>query len=162
LLIQGHAAKPSGIMKTRSGTFAFVVLAVIVIVAVVSSCRTLPFVQKFDLQIGTMTDDKTEYVAWTKRQAFDDALDKVCLHPGGTYDLYVLVEERADVIHPYRPCPHPVSIKTDRVTKSKVAGGAAVGEPAANDPNVTYRITTANLEALRAVVTALATPTPTP
>jgi hypothetical protein len=144
-------------MRTLSGKFAFVVLAVIVIVAVVSSCRTLPFVQKFDLQIGTRTDDKTEYVEWTSKGAFDRALEQVCQH-GGTYDLYVLKEYGQKEIHPYNPCSRPVSIKTDRVTKSKVADGAAAGEPAANDPNVTYRVTSADLGAIKAVVNALETP----
>ncbi|PYX03678.1 MAG: hypothetical protein DMG85_19270 [Acidobacteria bacterium] len=120
LLIKAHGAKPA-VMKTPSGTFAFVVLAVIVIVAVVS-CRTYQIV--------------------------------VCLH-GGNYDIRVLIKDGAPPIHPYKPCLHPGSIKTDRVTMSKVAQSAAAGESAGNDPNVTNRVAAANGEDIITVLNAL-------
>jgi len=138
-------------MKTPSGTFAFVVLAVIVIVAVVS-CRTYQIVanQKYAVEIGT----KTTYVEWTTQGDFDKALKKVCRH-GGNYDIRVLMNARAQPIHPYNPCPPPGSIKTDRVTMSKVAQSAAAGESAGNDPNVTNRVAAANGEDIITVLNAL-------
>jgi hypothetical protein len=146
LLIKAHGVKPAVIMKAPSGTFAFVVLAVIVIVAIVS-CRTYQIVanQKYAVQIGT----QTTYVEWTTQGDFDKALKKVCLH-GGNYDIRVLIKDGAQPIHPYKPCLHPGSIKTDRVTKSKVANGAAPG-----DPNVTNRVAAANGEDIITVLNAL-------
>jgi hypothetical protein len=138
-------------MKASSGTFAFVVLAVIVIVAIVS-CRTYQIVanQKYVLEIGT----KTTYVEWTTQGDFDKALKKVCRH-GGNYDIRVLMNARAQPIHPYNPCPPPGSIKTDRVTMSKVAQRAAAGESAGNDPNVTNRVAAANGADITTVLNAL-------
>ena len=138
-------------MKAPSGTFAFVVLAVIVIVAIVS-CRTYQIVanQKYVVEIGT----KTTYVEWTTQGDFDKALKKVCLH-GGNYDIRVLMNAHAQPIHPYNPCPSPGSIKTDRITMSKVAQRAAAGESAGNDPNVTNRVAAANGEDIITVLNAL-------
>jgi hypothetical protein len=143
--------KPADVMKTRSGTLSFVVLAVIVAFAVVSCC-TYQFVanQKGLLVIGT---GKT-YVEWKSQRQFDNALKRVCQH-GGYYDLTVLMNVGAQPIHPYKPCPFPGSIRTVKVTKSKVTDGAAAGESAANDPQVTYKVASADSDDLAAVANAL-------
>jgi hypothetical protein len=138
-------------MKTLSGTFAFVVLAVVVIVAVVS-CRTFQIVanQKSAVEIGT----KTTYVEWKDQRRFDKALERVCRR-GGYYDITVLMYVGAKPFHPYKPCPFPGSIRTVKVTKSKAADGIAAGESAANDPNVTYKVASAYIEDITEVLSAL-------
>ena len=135
-------------MKTLSRIFAFVVLAVIVIVAAVG-CATYQIVanQKYFLVIGT----HTTYVEWRDQDLFDKALDRV-RRRGGYYDITVLKNGAgAQPVHPYVPR----SIRTVKVTKSKVADGAAAGESATNDPNVTYKVATAYKEDIDAVLNAL-------
>jgi hypothetical protein len=149
LLIKAHGAKPT-VMKTPSGTFAFVVLAVIVTVAVVSCSPTDKKIvsnQKFSLRIGTKTITKTTYVDWTSDDQFDEALKQVCQN-GGSYTI----EKLKPGGKPYnaKPC-----IKTDKVTKSKVADDAAAGESAGNDPNVTNRVAAANKADILTVLNAL-------
>jgi hypothetical protein len=138
-------------MKTPSRTFAFVILAAIMTLAVVS-CVTYQFVanQQAFLVIGT---GKT-YVKWKSQRQFDNALRRVCRH-GGYYEITVLMNVGAQPIHPYKPCPSWGSIRTVKVTKSKVADGAAVGESAANDPNATYKVASADPEDIAEVANAL-------
>ena len=130
-------------MKTLSGTVGLVVLAVIAIVAVLT-IRAFAFAtphpafadQKFVLKFGT----KTEYVELTSQAEFDDALKALVAH-GGQSHIGFLAKEGAKPIDPYQPDHRRVSIKTDKATKSELASSAAAGEAAANDPNVTYRVT---------------------
>jgi len=128
-------------MKVQSGTVGFVVLAVIAIIAVVT-IRAFAFAtphpadQKFVLKFGT----KTEYVELTSQAEFDDALKALVAH-GGQSHIGFLAKEGAKPIDPYQPDHRRVSIKTDKATKSELASSAAAGEAAANDPNVTYRVT---------------------
>jgi hypothetical protein len=138
-------------MKTPSGTFAFVILAVIVTL-VVGACCTYQLVanQKGFLVIGT----GTTYVEWKSQHQFDNALDRVCRH-GGSYDLTVLMYPGARPFHPYRPCPSLGSIRTVKVTKSKVADRLAAGESVANDPNVTWRVASTSTDDIKAVLDAL-------
>jgi hypothetical protein len=138
-------------MKTPSRTFAFVILAAIMTLAVVS-CVTYQFVanQQAFLVIGT---GKT-YVKWKSQRQFDNALRRVCRH-GGYYEITVLMNVGAQPIHPYKPCPSWGSIRTVKVTKSKVADGAAVGESAANDPNATYKVASVAPEDIAEVANAL-------
>jgi hypothetical protein len=140
-------------MKTLPRIFAFVVLAVIVIVAVISCyrARTLVPNQKFLLYIGTKTISKTTYVEWTTEDEFDEALKQVCQH-GGTYEIRKL---KADGEKPYDAKPCIEIIKTVKVTKSKVADDAAAGAPAANDPNALHKIAAAKAEDITKVLSAL-------
>ena len=46
-----------------------------------------------------------------------------------------------DCYHPDDSLGGHANIRTDKITTSEVAGRAQVQEPAANDPNVTYRVT---------------------
>jgi hypothetical protein len=151
LLIQARAAKPSGIMKTLSGTFAFVVLAVIVI-ATVASCyqiRKIVANQKFLLFIEDHTPGK-KYVNWTTEDQFDEALKQVCQN-GGNYKIRKLKAENQE---PYDAKSCEELIKTIKVTKSKAADGAAAGE-SAGDPNVTYKIAFTNKEDIIKVLSEL-------
>jgi hypothetical protein len=143
--------KPAGAMKTPSGTVAFVILAAIVTLVVVS-CVTYQLVpnQQAFLVIGT---GKT-FVKWKSQRQFDNALKRVCRH-GGYYDLTVLMNVGAQPIHPYKPCPSWGSIRTVKVTKSKVADDAAAGESAGNDPYVTMKVASPDPEDIGAVADAL-------
>jgi hypothetical protein len=148
-----RGVKPARVMKTPSRTLAFVILAVVVILAV-ASCVTYQFVanQKALLVIGT----KTTYVEWKSQRQFDNALARICRH-GGYYDLTVLVNVGAQPIHPYKPCPFPgnISIRTVKVTKSKVTDGTAARESAANDPNAMYKVASAYNDDITQVLDAL-------
>jgi hypothetical protein len=139
-------------MKTLSGTFAFVALAVIVIVAVVSCCN-FPFITDTKsyayVQIGhelRAKIPKRTYVEWKDQTKFDKALEQVRGH-NGEYCLCVMMNPD-DKPHPYdsyNNCPPgykcpPGNIRTVKVTKSKAADNIAAGESAVNDPNVTYRV----------------------
>jgi hypothetical protein len=138
-------------MKTPSGIVAFVILAAIVTLAVVS-CVTYQFVanQQALLVIGT----KTTYVKWKSQGQFDDALKRVCRH-GGNYDIAVKLTDQAQRIYPYKPCPSPGSIRTVRVTKSKITVALTAEESAANDPYATYKVASPDPEDIGAVANAL-------
>jgi hypothetical protein len=151
LLIKMAGVKPAGAMKTPSKAFAFVILAAIMTLVVVS-CVTYQFVanQKALLLIGT----GTTYAEWKSQPQFDNALARVCRH-GGYYDLTVVVNVGAQPIHPYKPCPSPGSIRTVKVTKSKVADRTAAGESAANDPNALHKVASADPGDIAEVANAL-------
>ena len=146
-------------MRTLSGKFAFVVLAVIVIVGVVSCCN-FPFIPKiasYSVEIGGKQKGLT-YVEWKDEAKFKQALEQVRGH-GGEYCICVLKKPGAkpylyadSKCHKYYKCPSEnspsenspsVNIRTVKVTKSKVADNIAAGESAVNDPNVTYRVQSA-------------------
>lgn len=147
-------------MKTPSGIFAFVALAVVATVVVVVGC-TVKLVpnQQFLLYIGTKPIfGPPTYVYWTTESAFDDALKQVC-SGGGTY---VIRKLKAKGQPPYDAKPCQEMLKTVKVTKSKVADDAVAAASAGNDPNVVYKVAAARVEDVAAVLGALATPTPTP
>jgi hypothetical protein len=142
-------------MKTSSGTFALVVFAVIVTLAVVS-CVTHQFIanQQAFLEIGT----ETTYVKW-KQPDFDDALRRVC-RDGGDWDLTVLNPGGTPIPHyrdEFKPCPPPTpgSIRTVKVTKSKIADKIVAGESVANDPNVMHHVVSQDPQGIGQVANAL-------
>jgi hypothetical protein len=142
-------------MKALSRRFWFVVFGIIVIVAV-GSCCCLPLIPGiasplYGVQIGNT--QRGQYVKW-KQPDFDNALDKVCAN-GGDYDLYVLMNDHSQRIHPYRPCKAPANIRTVKVTKSKVADNRAIGQSAANDPNVMHRVQSPVRDDIKKIVDAL-------
>jgi hypothetical protein len=121
-------------MKTLSGTFAFVVLGVIVVVTILS-CRAKHAYadQKFTLYIGEYAE-----VPETDEDAFKKALKKLKKN-GGQCDITFLRKAGEQPIKDY--CDKlDISLKTDKVTKSELASSAAAGESATNDPNVTNRV----------------------
>lgn len=126
-------------MKTLSGTFVFVVLAVIAIVAVFTfhACAQPKQVaaKKFTLKIGRTA---TDYVDVKSKDEFIEALR----HFGeDQYQINFLDRPSAPVEH-YPPLPPSsrTGIKTDKVTTSEVAQNAPGGESATGDPNVTYHL----------------------
>jgi len=139
-------------MKTLSGTFAIVVLAVLMTVAVVSCTVRLVPNQQFLLYIGTKPIfGKPTYVNWTTEEKFDEALKQVCQN-GGTYEIRKL---KAEGEKPYDAKPCKEILKTVKVTKSKAADDVAAGESASNDPNVVYKIAAASLEDIKKVLSAV-------
>jgi hypothetical protein len=138
-------------MKTLSGTFVFVVLAVIAIVAVFTFrvfAQPQPVgPKKFTLKIGRTA---TDYVDLTKPQAdFDKALCRLKKN-GGDHDITFLPNAGGTPIHPYVPsCP--LSIKTDKVTTSEIAKRGVAGE-SANDPNVVSHLSADSAEDIKSVL----------
>jgi hypothetical protein len=159
-------------MRTLSGKFAFVVLAVIVIVGVVSCCYfpsitdTIP---RASVEIGHDVRGKRTYVEWKNEAKFKQALEQVRGHNGGEYCICVLEKPRAEPhqypdskCHEDYKCPSEppenspsVNIRTVKVTKSKVADNVAAGESAVNDPNVTYRVQSSDPGDIKKVLDAL-------
>jgi hypothetical protein len=138
-------------MKTLSGTFTFVVLAVVAIVAVFTfHAFAQPkhvAAKKFFLKIGRTAED---YVDLKEKDQFDKALKALADH-GGQYDIYFMEKEGAQPTHPYHP---HVTIKTDKVTTSEVAQSASAGESAANDPNVTNHLSADSATDIKSVLDA--------
>ena len=137
-------------MKTLSGTFAFIVVAVIAILAVVSfrsfaagSKTSAVGPHKFKLKIGK---SQTDYVDVTKRQDFIDVVKKFS---SDGVDIDYLEAPGKPVEH--WP-PVPVSLKTDKVTTSEVAKNASKGEGVANDPNVTRFLSSDSATDIKAVL----------
>ena len=145
-------------MKTVSGTFTAVVLAIVAIVAdltfrafaTATPAKTSAH-QKFTLKIGGPTKD--DYVDLKSQDAFDTALKTLGDH-GGQYQIRFLAKEGATPIDPYHPGDH-ASIKTDKVTMSELAKNAPAGESAANDPNVTVRVSSNDPGDIKAVLDTL-------
>jgi hypothetical protein len=146
-------------MKTLSRTFRFVVLGVIVTVGVVSCCtfpsitNTAPF---FGVKIGNYSKDNAPiYVRWKSDNKFKAALKQVCDHQG-EYDLFIL-RDNNEKEHWKKNCiaNPPRNIRTVKVTKSKAADNIAAGEPAANDPNVMYRVQSPDPGDIKKVLDAL-------
>ena len=152
-------------MKTLSGLFALVVIAVITTVVVVSCCNFPRIVDtRSYIEIGHDVRGKIPertYVKWKNEHDFDAALAQV-RHNGGKICICVLISSRDK---PYKhelnnDCPSSYkcpseSIRTVNVIKSKTANNTVAAESVANDPNVTWRIQ-ANLEDMNNVMNTLA------
>jgi hypothetical protein len=136
-------------MKTLSGTFAFIALAVVAVLTFRAFAQSPEpgANKKFVLKIGRTTED---YVDLRDKTTFDTALTTLGDH-GGQYHIRFLAKEGATPIDPYHPGDH-ASIKTDKVTMSELAKNASAGESAVNDPNVTVRISSNEATDIKAVL----------
>lgn len=130
-------------MKPLFAAFAFIGLAAAAIFAV-ASCRTelLPANQNVEVIIGDPHAIPPKYVQLKNGLAGEGklraALAKIKRHHG-ICDISFLRHDGEHADPDY--CKHiDVSLKTDRVIKSEVAGNAASDSSAANDPNLMYRI----------------------
>jgi hypothetical protein len=153
-------------MKTLSGLFALVVIAVITTIVVVGCCDLplIPGIVSYSVEIGGKYKAPT-YVEWKKKDKFDAALAQVRQH-GGKICICVLISSGG---RPYKhelnnDCPSTYkcpseNIRTVKVTKSKAADNIAAGGSAVNDPNITYRVQSPDPKDISAVLDALATPT---
>jgi len=159
-------------MKTLSGTFAFVALAVIAIITL-PSCdhkqgpkEDCPTDKKLLLKFGKeKPGTETEYVDVNKDD-FDRALCNLEAN-GGKFDVTFLPNAPGSTPIPHytppysSPCP-PVSIKTDKITTSEVAANKPAEESSAYDPNVVYHVRSKNLKDIKAVLDTFKDPSPTP
>ena len=153
-------------MKTLSGTFAFVALAVIAIVAAIAfrafataTPAPTPAHQKFKLGIGGPT--KEDYVD-VKQPDFDQAV-KALAGRGGQYKIRYKRNDNT-VDDPYDP-DHPhdhLSIKTDKVTTSELAKNAPAEESSAYDPHAVYHVSSNSATDIKAVLDTFKEPSPTP
>ena len=151
MIIYAGSVKPAGIMKTLSGTFTFVVLAVVAIVAVFTfhACVQPKHVvaKKFFLKIGGPT--KEDYVEVKSQGEFDTAL-KALAKNGGQYTIR-FKDDHGKVFDPYDP-DHHVSIKTDKIITSELARNAPAGESVVNDPNVTTHLSSDSATDIKSVL----------
>jgi len=157
-------------MKTLSGTFAFVVLAVIAIVTLPSCSRKqvteadeCPTDKKLLLKFGKKIHPhppEYEYVEVNK-DAFDEALCAL-KENHGHFKVSYKANDAATPIDPYDPTCPTASINTDKVTTSELAKNGPAGESAAYDPNVVYRVNANSLKDIKDVLNSFKEPTPTP
>jgi len=170
LIIAARGVKPAVAMKTLSGLFALVVIAVITTVVVVGCCDFpfIPGIATYCVEIGG-TQKASTYVELKDKGKFDAALAHIRGQKGGSYCL-CFMSTPSDTPHwydshvecpRYYKCP-PGKIRTVKVTKSKAADNIAAGESAVNDPHITYRVQSPDPKDISAVLAALATPTSAP
>jgi hypothetical protein len=143
-------------MKTLSRTFAFILLAIVAIVAFMS-CVTRFGIYKYERQIGDPNAHPPVYAGF--KAGDDNASDfrraLIALKQnGGACEITILHPGPHQTPIPGY-CEHlpPVNLKTDRVIKSKTAHNAAAA--AANDPNVTWKIASNNLDDINNVTNTL-------
>ena len=147
-------------MKTLSGTFAFVALAVIAIVTLPSCSRKqvteadeCPTDKKLLLKFGKKVQThppEYEYVEVNK-DAFDKALCALKANHGH-FRVGFKADAKATPIDPYDPPCSQVSINTDKITTSELAKNAPAGESAANDPHAVYRVQSNSATDIQAVL----------
>jgi hypothetical protein len=149
-------------MKTLSGTFAFVVLAVIAIATLPSCCRkqvseeALADQKKFTLKIGRTDDDFVD----VSKDKFDEAL---CALKANKGDFKISFKKDPEATPtPYDPSCRIVSINTDKITTSGLARTEPAEESSAYDPNVTFRVTSNSATDIKAVLDTFKEPSPTP
>jgi hypothetical protein len=140
-------------MKTLSRIFAFILLAIIGIVTFVSCVTKFGTNYKYDQQIG---DPKVPRYATFKHgeSPFRHALITLRKN-GGDCEITILHSGPGQTPIPgYCKNLGPVNLKTDRVIKSKTAYNT-VGQPAANDPNVTWHVLSNSQQDVNAVLQTL-------
>jgi hypothetical protein len=146
-------------MKTLSGTFAFVALAVIAIVTLPSCCKQVSKEadKKFYLEFRGPPDK--EYLE-VKQPDFDNALcalkaNEASVGKPKPYKIKFKADDKATPDDDYDPpsCP-PVSINTDKITTSGVARTEPVEEFAAYDPKATHYVKSNKLTDIERVLDA--------
>ena len=141
-------------MKTLFRKFGFALLALIAIIVVLAirgfaqppaTPTPCPNVQDMNLVLQIGGPGPNNFVKLKDpdpKKGFDQALNDVTGH-GGQYKIGFQPNQghAKDCYHPGDHLGGPVNIKTDKTITSEVAKRAQVEEGAANDPNVTYRVT---------------------
>jgi hypothetical protein len=145
-------------MKTLSRTFAFILLAIVAIVTFMS-CVTTFGIYKYERPIGNPNEHPPVYARFKKGDDNDSDFRRALIalkRNGGACEITFL---HTGPHHTPVPgyCDHlnAVQLKTDRVIKSKTANNTAVEQPAANDPNVTWRIMSNSLDDINNVMSTL-------
>jgi ABC-type nickel/cobalt efflux system permease component RcnA len=134
-------------MKTLSRTFAFILLAIIAIITFVSCLSKFATNYKYDQPIGDPNPNHPVYRTFKKgddnEHDFRLALIRLKKNQGDCEIKFLHTgPHHTPEPHHYKDiCEHggTVNLKTDRVIKSKTAYNT-VGQPAANDPNVTWHV----------------------
>jgi hypothetical protein len=143
LLIQARAVKPISIMKTLSGTFAFVVLAVIATVTLLSCSKQVfkaEHKQKVYLEFGKEGTKTTEYVELEgDHKDFFDALCALKNKDGCIKVGYLARDGGTEIDACADPCSLK-SINTDKITTAGVARTGPAEESSAYDPHAVYRV----------------------
>jgi len=137
-------------MKTPSGKFIVIVLAVVAIVSIVifQGCANEVLEgKKINVKIGK---DKDSFVEFRDKNAFDCALE--ALGPGN-YQIRYKAHDGDTPVDNYQPtCHHKASLKTDSITTSELAKNEPAG-----DPNITQRIQSNDITAIENVLGTLKT-----
>jgi hypothetical protein len=142
-------------MKTLSRKFAFIVLAIIAIITFVSCLSKFATNYKYDQPIGNPNAHPPVYVTFKHGESdFRHALIALKKNQGDCEITILHSGPHQTPIPGY--CQHlgPVNLKTDRVIKSKTAYNT-VGQPAANDPNVTWHVLSNSQQDVNAVLQTL-------
>jgi hypothetical protein len=137
---------------------------------VIVGCCNFPFLPNlvsYSVQIGGAHRPPTYapiYVEWKNKNAFDNALARLRRNPQGNGRICICVLEHSGGT-PYRhklnnDCPSTYEcpsekIRTVKVTKARAAQDVAAAGSAANDPNITYRIQSADPNDISAVLDTL-------
>jgi hypothetical protein len=162
-------------MRNLPRTVRFGLIAVITTIAVLviraldsatptptpTTCQeiTNPRNEKFVLEIGGPGNSK--YVEFqtphdANQRHFNDVLNAIETKKRGQYCIRFLGDgPNAQPEDPYNPHHTHATIKTDKVTISEVAKNGPVGESAANDPNVTYRVQSNNADDIQQILGTL-------
>ena len=146
-------------MKTLSRTFAFILLAIVAIVTFVSCLSQFATNYKYDQPIGNPNHYRTFKKGDDNDSDFRQKLIDLKKR-GGCCEITFL---HTGAHHTPKPgyysdiCDHcgNINLKTDRVIKSKTANNTAAGQPAANDPNVTWHVMSNSQEDIKAVTDTL-------
>jgi hypothetical protein len=145
------------IVSRKSSFFALGILAIAATLCLYACSRQVGRANyQFTLKIHGPNNDK--YLQLKIPQTdFDTLLDKVKQNrKGGDYDIGFVCKDGENEAHPYNPHDphfHPVC-RTDRVTKSDAADRSADGASAANDPNVTYHLSSNDPDDIKSVLAA--------
>ena len=138
-------------MKTPSGKFKVIGLAVIATVSVVifQACENGLWDKKIVVKIGKDKDSFVEFRD-NNKNAFDCALE--ALGPGN-YQIRYKADANATPVDNYQPtCQHKTGLKTDSITTSELAKNEPPG-----DPNITQRIQSNDITAIENVLGTLKT-----
>ena len=136
-------------MKTPSGKFKVIGLAVIATVSVVIFQGCVSIISdgtEMTLKIGK-DDMFVEFVPGGKEK-FDAVLRRLSTNQ---YHIRYLKKPGAEVDPDYHP-PR-ISLKTDKVTTSELAKNEPIG-----DPSITYKVRTPNLQDVKDILDALKSP----
>jgi hypothetical protein len=140
-------------MKTLSRTFAFILLAIIAIVTFVSCVAKFGTGYRYVREIPPYRE--------FKKGDDDDSGFRTALialkRGGGCCEITILHSGPHQTPQPGY-CRHldAECLKTDRIIKSKTANDRAAEVAAANDPNVTWRVQSNNLDDINNVMNTLA------
>jgi hypothetical protein len=133
-------------MKRSSGIFAFVILAGIALVTMLSCEQRLAVDDKDKLKLEIGGPTKDDFVDLRQPDG-KDALDAALRSLDAKQYKIRFKSDHGDIDEDYHPpTPTPsvqgdhASIKTDKTIKSEAANNKAGAESAVNDPNITYRV----------------------